>query len=95
MNAYAKIAINMNQTYMRPSLVGLERRLVQVPQRVDVPARLEPELVHGDVRCHTTAAWASAAGANRWLAVLARSKHRVDAWDGLASARRGSGGRGS
>jgi hypothetical protein len=72
-------------------LVSLERRLVQISQRLNVPACLETELVHGDIRRHTAAAWASAAGANGWLAVLASSEHRVNAWDGLARARRGSG----
>jgi hypothetical protein len=73
-------------------LVSLERRLVQVPQRLNVAARLEAKLVHRNVRRHATAAWTPAAGADGWLAVLARCEHRVDAWDGLARGRHGSSG---
>jgi hypothetical protein len=73
-------------------LVSLESRLVQVSQRLDVATRLEAKLVHRDVGCHAATAWASAARANRRLAVFASCEHRVDAWDGLAGGRRGSGG---
>lgn len=75
-------------------LISLERRLVQVSQRLDISACFEAKLVHGDVGCHAAAAWTPAAGANWWLAVLTSGKHRVDAGDGLARARGGSGGRG-
>ena len=74
------------------NLVSLERSLVQVAQRLDIATRFEAKLVHGNVGCHSAAAWAPAAGANWWLAVLASCEHRVDAWDGLAGGRRGSGG---
>jgi hypothetical protein len=93
-NTFAKGAtfVKKNTNAEVPYLVSFERRLVQVAQRLDVPARLETELVHGNVRRHAAAAWASTAGANRWLAVFAGCKHCVDAWDGLAGGRRGSSG---
>lgn len=86
MNAYAKIAINMNQTHMRPSLVCLERRLVQVPESLHIAACFEPELMHGDIGRHAAAARAPAAGANWWLAVLACVEHCMDAGNGLSRA---------
>lgn len=86
MNAYAKIAINMNQTHMRPSLVGLERRLVQVPESLHIAASFEAELVHRDIGRHTAAAGAPAARADWWLPVLACIEHCVDAGNGLSRA---------
>lgn len=86
MNAYAKIAINMNQIHMRPSLVGLERRLVQVPESLHVAAGFEAELVHGDIGRHTAAAGAPAARADWWLAVLACIEHCVNTGNGLSRA---------
>jgi hypothetical protein len=91
-NAYAKIAINMqaNKHAVRPSLVSLERGLVQVPESLHVTARFESELVHGDIRRHAAAARAPAAGADWWLTILSCVKHCVNAGNGLP----GAGGRG-
>lgn len=71
---------------MPPSLVSLERRLVQVPESLHVAARFKPELVHRDIGRHAAATRAPAAGANRRLAVLACIEHCVDAGNGLSGA---------
>lgn len=75
-----------------PHLVRFESGLVQVPERLHIAARLEAQLVHGNVGRHAATARAAAAGANWRLPIFARVEHGMDAGDCLARAGGGSCG---